>query len=154
MRTTTMRSRVITGSALAVTGLLAAVGCTASGPAPDESAASIPTPGSQLGPASATAAFCVRFPQREAGALFDAPDDPAVAGDPQIGDELLELGAGGLAESAPPEIHDAVDTYVAALRGYTPGTDPRNDAAVSSAIAEIDLWLRDHCAPTPGTTPP
>lgn len=157
MRTTAWRTRAITGSVLVVAGLLAAVGCaasdTASEPAPDDASASIATPGSGSGTGSPTSPFCVRFPQRDAGALFDAPDDPALAGSPQVGDELLELGAGGLAESAPSAIHDAVDTYVAALRGYTPGSDPRREESVSSAIAEINLWLRDHCTPTPDTTP-
>lgn len=131
--------------AVALAGLLVVAGCTAAeDPAEPVSAPAVDT---------TTITFCVHFPQRDAGRLFTIPDDPGLAGDPSAIDQVLEIGASGLTESAPDSVRPAVDTYVAALRGYELGDDPMADPSTRSAVEQINGWLRANCAPPPDTSP-
>jgi hypothetical protein len=133
---------------IASVGVLLAVGCSATDDAAERLTGTAPPT------SDPTTELCVRFPSRDAAAVFTVPADPAVAGDPEVGDQLLEIAAAGLAESAPEPIRPAIDTYVAALRDHEPGSDPMADPAVRSAVEEIDAWLRDHCPAPPATEPP
>jgi hypothetical protein len=134
---------VIAGMVLAV-GLVVPLGCTDS----DETAE--PT---TVADSAVPNELCVRFPLRDAGALFQVPDDPALAGDPAVADQLLDMAAAGLAESAPETIRPAVDVYAAALREHVAGTDPMADGSTRSAVEQINGWLRSNCPPPPATTP-
>ena len=141
-----MTMRTTTRAAIALVGILAVAGCTAAeDPVDDASAPAVGT--------TAAVTFCVHFPQRDAALLFAVPDDPTLAGDPAVIDQLLEIGASGLAESAPDPVRPAVDTYVAALRGYEPGDDPLADPATRSAVEQITTWLRANCPLPPDTSP-
>jgi len=140
LRRTTSRVTIV------LVGLLAVVGCTAAEHQPESgSPPAVDT--------TATITFCVHFPQRDASLLFSVPDDPALAGDPAVIDQLLEIGASGLVESAPDSLRPAVDTYVAALREYEPDADPLADPSTASAVEQINGWLRANCAPPPDTSP-
>jgi hypothetical protein len=127
---------------LGLVGLLLSAGCSST----DDTAEDVTT-------TTSTSNFCTSFPTRDASAMFDAPDDPGLEGNQEAIDQLLEIGADGLAESAPGAIKAQVDTFVAALRDYQPGIDPREDPEVRDAAADIDRWLRANCPPPPATTP-
>src|SRR5215203_5288077 len=96
--------------------------------------------------------FCVAFPTRDAGHAFTVPDDPALEGNAEMIQGIMEMGAGGLTESAPAAIEPAVGRYAAALRGYQMGTRPLDDPALRADVDQINAWLRDHCPAPPATT--
>jgi hypothetical protein len=136
MRRTTVRW------ALPVLGAVLVLGCSSTDDATEDAP-----------PTTSTTAFCTAFPTRSTSAMLDAPDDPGLEGNQEAIDQLLELGADGLVETAPGAIEQPVGTFVAALRGYEPGADLRDDPEVRDAAAEIDAWLQANCPPPPATTP-
>lgn len=126
-------------AALAVAAALTVAGAACGGGEPEASTA---TSGS-----ADVEAFCVQFPQRDAGVALRLPADPQFAGNPAAARELMRFAADGPDKHAPAPVRDAVTTYVAALRTYEPGRDPLADPAVGSAVAAINRWLRANCSP-------
>lgn len=99
-------------------------------------------------------AFCVQFPQRDAGVALRLPSDPQLGGDPATVKAMMQFSADGPERHAPVAIKDQVARYVRALREYQPGHDPMSDPALASAVQDINAWLVDHCPPpaSPATT--